>query len=108
MIIDTDGLLNADVTYSAAAKFTANAPLAMLDQYITNIKQLHAISFDAGDKDKSIAATIKTLDEALSGYKIDHGFEINDGDHLNRIGERIETKVLPFFNTHLSFDQKRK
>ena len=90
------------------AKFTANAPLAMLDQHISSIRQLHAIAFDAGDKDKSIAATINLLNEALNGYKITHTFEIYEGDHLNRIAERIETKVLPFFTTNLSFEQKKK
>jgi hypothetical protein len=35
--------------------------LAMVDQYIGNLKRLRAIAFDAGDKDTGIAATIKTM-----------------------------------------------
>jgi S-formylglutathione hydrolase len=77
------------------AKWTANAPLATLDQNIGNIKQLHALAFDAGSKDATIAATT---------YSIPHTYEEYDGDHINRIGERIEQKMLPFFTTNLSFE----
>jgi len=33
------------------AKWTANAPLALIDQYIGNLRQYRAISMDVGDKD---------------------------------------------------------
>ncbi len=89
------------------AKLAANAPLAMIDQYIANLRELEAISFDAGDQDAAIAATIRILDDLLSDYKIEHGVEIYEGNHTNRIAERIETKTLPFFSEHLSFDQGR-
>jgi hypothetical protein len=83
------------------AKWAANAPLATLDQYIATIKQLRALAFDAGSKDESIAANIKVLDGMLTNYKIPHTYEEYDGDHINRIAERIEQKMLPFFTTNL-------
>jgi enterochelin esterase-like enzyme len=89
------------------AKLAANAPLAMIDQYIANLKEMKAIAFDAGDQDAGIAATIKTLDQVLNDYEIEHLFEIYDGNHTNRVAERIETKALPFFSENLSFDQGR-
>jgi enterochelin esterase-like enzyme len=85
------------------AKFAANAPLAMIDQYIPRIKALHAIAFDAGDKDISIAAAIKSLDQILSSYGINHTYEQYEGNHINRIAERLRTKALPFFSNNLSF-----
>jgi S-formylglutathione hydrolase FrmB len=94
---------NGEFVPRIAAKWAANAPLAMLDQYITNIRRLKAIAFDAGDKDAGIAATIKTLDQTLRDYGVPHTFEIYEGDHLNRIAERIETKMLPFFSAHVAF-----
>ena len=48
------------------AKWDANRPLVTLDQYITRLKKLHAIAFDAGTKDQGIAASIKVLDEDLN------------------------------------------
>jgi len=93
---------NGELQPPIAAKWAANAPLAMLDQYIPNIQRLHAIAFDAGTRDEPIASTIRTLDRALAAYGIRHSFGIYEGDHLNRIAERLETKVLPFFSENLS------
>jgi enterochelin esterase-like enzyme len=90
-------------------KWDANRPLNNLDQYIFNIKKLTAIGFDAGDKDRNIAESIRTLDTALNKYHIEHSFEIYEGDHINRVAKRIEEKMLQFFSKNLSFEQgKRK
>ena len=85
------------------AKWTANAPLAMVDSYIHDLRRIKALAMDAGDEDRGIAATVRELDEVLNNYKIDHFFEIYEGNHVNRIGERIDTKALPFFSKNLSF-----
>lgn len=87
------------------AKFAANAPLAMVDQYIGNLKKLHAIAFDAGDKDRGIAAAIKTLDGILNRYELPHKFEIYEGTHTSAIPERIENKTMPFFSKYLAFEK---
>jgi enterochelin esterase-like enzyme len=92
-----DGQPRADVL----AKWAANAPLAMIDQYIANLKRLHAIAFDIGAKD-GLAPASKTLDEVLTAYKIPHTYETYDGDHINRVAERLETKVFRFFSEKLS------
>ncbi|GAB3933951.1 alpha/beta hydrolase [Larkinella terrae] len=90
------------------AKMAANAPLAMIDQYIPNLKKLHAIAFDAGSKDVGIAASNKVLNSVLNDYQIRHTYEEYDGDHINRVGERIEKKVLQFFSENLSFEQPKR
>jgi S-formylglutathione hydrolase len=90
---------------AVAAKWAANAPLAMVDQYISNLRRLHAIAFDAGAQDAAIAATCKTLDEILNAYGVSHKFEIYEGTHTSRIAERVETKTLPFFSSNLKFAQ---
>jgi len=87
-------------------KWDANRPLNSLDQYIYNIRKLRAIGFDAGDKDMDIAGSIKTLDKELNKYGIRHSFEIYEGDHINRISQRIENKMLHFFSENLSFDHE--
>lgn len=86
------------------AKWSANMPLATLDQYIFNLRKLKAIAFDAGNKDESIAAGIKDLDKALDNYGIKHMYEEYPGDHINRIGERIRQKMLLFFSDNLLFN----
>jgi S-formylglutathione hydrolase len=89
------------------AKWAANAPLAMVDQYLGNLKRLHAIAFDAGDKDTAIAATIRTLDGILNGYDLPHTFEIYEGTHVSGIQNRIETKTMAFFSKNLSFEHDK-
>jgi S-formylglutathione hydrolase len=87
---------------TVVARWAANAPLAMLDQYVPNLRKLHAIAIDVGDKD-GLAASNRQLSEILSRYEIPNAFEMYDGDHTNRIAMRVGTKVLPFFSENLSF-----
>ncbi len=99
---------NGEAQPQVLAKWAANAPLAMLDQYIPNIKRLTALAFDAGNEDRGIAATIKELDKRLTDYGIAHTYEEYAGNHTNHVADRIETKMMPFFAMHLSQDNKRK
>jgi len=99
-----DGKLQQDII----RKWDANRPLNNLDQYVYNIKQLKALAFDAGKNDAAIAESIQTLDSELNKYGIKHFFEIYNGDHINRIAERIEKKMLGFFAENLSFGQTSK
>ncbi|WP_207421296.1 alpha/beta hydrolase [Desertivirga brevis] len=98
--LDLPGTEKADVI-PVNAKWTANLPLASLDQFVGNLKQLKGIAFDAGDRDVNFAAAIRILDKELNAYKIKHDFEIYKGDHTNKIHLRISDKVLPFFSQTL-------
>jgi S-formylglutathione hydrolase len=94
-----DGQVDADVV----ARWAANAPLSMVTQYIPALKRYVAITVDAGDADVGIAQTVRALDRILTDFGVDHRAEIYAGDHVNRINERLESKVLPFFSAHLKF-----
>ena len=59
---------------------------------------------DAGLQDQGISSSTKKLHELLDTYDIPHMYESYEGNHVNRIAERIRTKTLPFFSQHLSFD----
>lgn len=96
---------NGQVRPEIVAKWDANSPLAMIDQYVGNLKELSALGFDAGDKDLgNIADTIRTLDATLTNYQLQHRFEIYPGTHTSGIAERVEKVVLPFFSGSLQFD----
>jgi len=90
------------IQQAVVARWAANAPLAMIDQYVPNLKKLHAIAIEVGDKD-GLAASNKELSLILTGYGIANTFETYDGDHTNRIALRVETKLLPFFSEKLVF-----
>ena len=98
---------NGEVQPHVAVKWAANSPVAMLDQYVPNLKKLKAIALDIGLQDSLITSN-KVFIEALERFRIPHTFETYEGDHGNRIPQRIEEKVLPFFSKHLSVEQPRQ
>ena len=83
-----------------AAKWPANSPLVMVDQYVPALKTMRAIALDVGDKDPFVT-TNRQLNEALTRLNIVNSIEVYEGDHGNRVGERFASKVLPFFSQHL-------
>ena len=89
------------------AKWAANSPLAMIDQYVTNLKKYHAIMGEVGLQD-GLATANKQMDQILTDFGVTHTFETYEGDHTNRVVERIEQKVLPFFSQHLSSTSRKK
>ena len=87
------------------ARWLANSPLVMVDQYVPNLKKYRALAMDCGLQDGLIASN-QDLDQALVRLGVAHSFETYEGDHMNRVKERFETKVLPFFSSHLDFVAK--
>jgi enterochelin esterase-like enzyme len=85
-----------------AAKWVANSPLAMVDQYLGSLKKFKAIAMDVGLQD-GLAGSNRQLDAILTQFDIAHTFETYEGDHTNHVKDRFEQKVLPFFSTNLSF-----
>jgi S-formylglutathione hydrolase FrmB len=87
-----------------AAKWVANSPLVMVDQYVPNLKKYRAIAMDVGLQDP-LLATNRQLDQALTRLSIAHTFETYEGTHTSAVKARFESKVLPFFITNLANHQ---
>jgi len=84
-----------------AAKWIANSPLVMVDQYVPALKSMRAMAIDIGDQDPFVG-TSRQLDEALTRLGVPHTFEVYEGDHGNRVRQRFEQHALPFFARHLA------
>ncbi len=84
------------------AKWAANAPLAMLDQYVGNLRRMRGIALDVGTKDRLLTGST-ALSDALTTYAIPHIYETYEGDHVSGIHARLETKVFAFFSSTLQF-----
>ena len=93
---------DGEVVPAVAAKYLANSPLAMMDQYVSNLKKYRGIMMDIGLQDSLIASN-KELDESLTRLGIKHTYETYEGDHTNHVKDRWEQRVLPFFSTNLAF-----
>jgi enterochelin esterase-like enzyme len=91
-----DGVAQPDVL----AKWTANAPLAFVDQYIDNLKEYHAIAEDVGDQD-GLRFDTQKLHEILDSYGIQNSFEMYHGTHTSAVADRFQNHVMPFFSQNL-------
>ena len=80
-------------------RWVAAMPLGMLNRFATNLRQLRGIGFDVGTRDGfEHPASNRAFSAALTEAGISHVFEEYDGGHNDRIAERLETTVLPFFS----------
>jgi enterochelin esterase-like enzyme len=98
-----DGVPQPDIV----AKFTANAPLVFVDQYIDNLKQYRAISMDVGDQD-GLRHDATKLHEIFDKYGLANTFEVYPGTHTSAVADRFQNHVLPFFSKNLCFSENCK
>jgi S-formylglutathione hydrolase FrmB len=91
-----DGVAQPDVL----AKWTANAPLVFVDQYVDNLRKYHAISIDVGDQD-GLRIDAGKLHDILEKYGIANNFEIYPGTHTSKVADRFQNHVMKFFSENL-------
>jgi len=91
-----DGTLDPLANYRIAA----NSPLVLIPQYLPALNGLEAFAMDIGDKDFLLEPN-RLFREELDRFGVQYQFELYEGDHGNRVAERIRTEVLPFFGEHL-------
>lgn len=84
-------------------QWNAQTPLGMIQQYGANLSQFQGVQFDVGSSDFFVDIPIsnRSFSAALTQAGIAHVFEEYDGDHSNRLVERMRTKILPFFSDML-------
>jgi S-formylglutathione hydrolase FrmB len=82
------------------AKWAANSPLAMVPQYVGNLKSFTAIGADVGDKD-GLLKDDTAIHNALTRFGIKHDWAVYPGTHTSAITQRFDEVVLPFFARHL-------
>ena len=81
---------------------SAGAAIIMeLGKHVSNLDVYYAIAIDVGAADPSLEST-RQLHTAMTKLRIAHAYEEYDGDRSNRIRERIEWSVLPFFSRNLA------
>jgi len=86
---------------SVIARYAANSPAAMVSQYAPQMKSFKAIMMDIGLQDGLIRGNVM-LHEAMQRVGIAHEYLNYEGDHVNKIPERFEKNVLPWFAKQLA------
>jgi hypothetical protein len=83
-----------------------------LDKSATNLRTMHGIAFDWGRFDPTQAHVYsnEAFSKKLEDLGIEHEAEEYRGDPWNKLWTddgRFYTRVLPFFNKHLVFEEKK-
>jgi hypothetical protein len=88
----------------AFERWQATFPLRHVKKNRTALQCLTAIGLDVGLDDEFTHITLGSVlfSDSLSANRVPHVFELYEGDHRNRIRERITTRVLPFFSRELA------
>ncbi|MBO9707949.1 MAG: esterase [Caulobacter sp.] len=95
---------NGTVDPSVLARWAANAPLSMLDQYVFNLRRYQAIAMDVGDRD-GLRVDAAELHERMMASGVANTFEIYSGDHGSAVASRFQNNVLPFFGRTLKSEK---
>jgi enterochelin esterase-like enzyme len=94
----TNGVLDPLVI----AEWYANAPVAMVPQFLPALKSLDGIGMETGSKD-FVKTDVEAMHAQLLKFGIAHDWYFHDGDHGSKVSEDLEKIVFPFFVKHLVF-----
>ena len=78
-------------------------PYSMIDDLSANLETLSLLQFDCGTSDWWIIQN-RHFSEKLTSRGIDHTFLEYDGDHTNRLAERLEDFIFIAFSQHLEHE----
>jgi hypothetical protein len=78
-----------------------DATLSAVDGDAANLQRFYGISISVGTRDAPLPVN-RRLHDAMTRLRIAHYYEEFDGAHAERISERLETRVLPFFSKNLT------
>ena len=95
---------DGEVQPEVIARYAANAPNVMMVQYLPALKSYDAIAMDIGDQDFLLSDN-ERMHELLDQFGVAHSYELYEGDHTNRVAERFEQHLLPFFSEQLTFEE---
>jgi len=88
-------------------RWESEMPLPMARRDPSHLRNLTALRISVGQQDFSpnILQGCRRLTRLLQEQDVPHEYAEYDGDHLNRIWERFQSEVIPFFAQHLEGDE---
>ena len=88
----------------AADRMAAALPLAHIAERADALRSLRGLGFDTAFDDQfhHIPIATKAFSDSLEALEIPHVYEVYQGDHRNRMRERMATKILPWVDARLA------
>jgi S-formylglutathione hydrolase FrmB len=92
------------VATPAAERIAAGLPLAHVAERAETLQSLRGLAFDTAFDDEfaHIPLATKAFSDSLVALEVPHVYELYEGDHRNRMRERMATRVLPWIDARLA------
>jgi hypothetical protein len=92
------------VATGAADRWREALPLARVADHAEALRGLRGLAFDSGFDDQfpHIPAGAKAFSDTLEALRVPHVYEVYDGDHRDRMPERLPGRVLPWIDARLA------
>ncbi|MGH7564982.1 MAG: alpha/beta hydrolase [Gemmatimonadota bacterium] len=97
---EEDGRL---VSTGAIERVAAPLPLARAAEHAEALRSLRGLAFDSafGDEFAHIPIGTEAFSDTLEALQVPHVYEVYEGDHRNRMRERMATRILPWIDLRL-------
>lgn len=94
------------VVASAGRSWESALPLAELDGRVDALRSLRGLALDSafGDQFPHIIEGARAFSDSLEALGVPHLYEVYDGDHRNRMAERLPGRVLPWIDARLAHE----
>jgi S-formylglutathione hydrolase len=94
-------------TYSLWREFF---PVTDVRKYRANLRALTALAIDYGIDDQfaHIPTAVPQFSRVLGELRVPYVLEVYVGNHTNRVAERLESHVLPFFSKVLIAEEEKR
>lgn len=84
-------------------RWGAAYPLAAIPRRADALRSLRGLALDSafGDQFTHIPWSTAAFSDSLEAHRIPHLYEVYEGDHRNRMRERMATRILPWISARL-------
>jgi S-formylglutathione hydrolase FrmB len=92
------------VATPGADRMAAALPLAHAAERVEALRSLRGLALDTAFDDEfaHIPTAAKAFSDSLVALEVPHVFEVYEGDHRNRMRERMATRILPWVDARLA------
>lgn len=85
-------------------RWRAAYPLGAIARRADDLRRLRGLALDSafGDQFAHIPPSTAAFSDSLEAHRIPHLYEVYEGDHRNRMRERMATRILPWISARLA------
>ena len=96
------------VPTDALERWNEGYPTALVARRAEGLRSLRGLAFDAAFNDEfgHILPSTRALSDSLIAHEVPHLYEVYEGDHRNRMRERMATRILPWIAERLSAEDQ--